>query len=193
MSKYHDDNSQASDPGGVHLSLPHFFRLEPEAQGVRGWFWRQLGGGVQFADMLDEHLNLGDSRAACVVTIEPLLVAAYTDELDCVAMLAFPAWLVSEHALQPGTRLLTVNTYSHGTDIAPDLQPGPNSLKRFANFYPVIAEFLSRDTERISARKAAISAAKWQRCEKMGQHYQQRRPGVCRDGAPTRSATPARG
>lgn len=78
MSRYHNDDSQASDPGGIRLSLAHFHRLEPMAQGVRGWFWRSMGGGIQFAEMLDEHLQLGDSRAACVIAVEPLLVAAST-------------------------------------------------------------------------------------------------------------------
>ena len=40
---------------------------------------------------LKEQLLHGDSRAAVVVSVDPLLlVAAYTDELDCVALLRFP-------------------------------------------------------------------------------------------------------
>ena len=42
-------------------------------------------------DSIAEHLIFGDSRAAVVISIYPkLIVAAYSDELDCVAMLLFP-------------------------------------------------------------------------------------------------------
>ena len=38
-----------------------------------------------------EHLEHGDSRAAIVISTDPeLLIAAYTDELDCIAMLRLP-------------------------------------------------------------------------------------------------------
>ena len=58
-----------------------------------------------------EHLLLGDSRAAVVVSTNPLMVTAYSDEMDAAILLRFPAFLVSKYALQVGTRLLTVNTY----------------------------------------------------------------------------------
>ena len=60
-----------------------------------------------------EHLEHGDSRAAIVVSTYPaLLIAAYTDELACVAMLRLPKEpLVSKYSLLRGSRLLTVNTY----------------------------------------------------------------------------------
>ena len=62
-----------------------------------------------------EHLEHGDSRAAIVVSTDPeLLIAAYTDELDCVAMLRLPKEpLVSKYSLLRGSRLLTVNTLQY--------------------------------------------------------------------------------
>jgi len=42
-------------------------------------------------EAISNHLKMGDSRAAVVISIHPkLVIAAYTDELDCVAMLQFP-------------------------------------------------------------------------------------------------------
>ena len=38
-------------------------------------------------------------RAAVVIAVKPLLIAAYTDELDCIAMLHFPEELAAEYAL----------------------------------------------------------------------------------------------
>src|SRR5688572_27161776 len=117
MSKYHDDRTYASDPGRLTLSRRRFRRLEPAARGLRGWLWRRLWGGAVLEEMLNEHLLLGDSRAACVISMDPLLVVAYTDELDCVAMLSFPSWLIEEHRLRLGSRLLTVNTYFYGETV----------------------------------------------------------------------------
>src|SRR5258708_34960921 len=101
--------------------------------------------GDRFAEMVDEHLRLGDSRAAVAVRGSPMLVAAYTDELDCVAVLEFPSKFVKRFALEQGSRLLTVNTYTALPSVAPDLFAGSGSLDRWQNFYPLIAEFLSDD------------------------------------------------
>ena len=190
MSKYHNDASQASDPGQISLSTERFRHLEPTARGIRGWYWRWFGDGRQFEELLDEHLQLGDSRAACVVSVEPLLVAAYTDELDCVAVLCFPDWLVEGHDLKVGSRLLTVNTYMHGEDTASDLVEGPESLKQYVNFFPVIAEFVSDDHQRIAARKKQISGKEWQRCHDMGRDYVRRFQNRWRDGSPRASFDP---
>jgi hypothetical protein len=190
MAKYHDEETAASDPAQVSLSVRRFRRLEPTARGLRGWYWRWFAGGRQFEERLDEHLHLGDSRAACVVSIEPLLVAAYTDELDCVAMLCFPSWLVEEHALKLGSRLLTVNSYAYGSEVVADLEPGPNDLNQYVNFFPVIAEFVSDDGQRIAERKTAIASEEWQRCQSMGRDYLQRNQGQWRNGSPLHSIKP---
>jgi hypothetical protein len=138
--------------------------------------------------MLDEHLRLGDSRAACVISIGPLLVAAYTDELDCVVLLTFPAWLVEEHKLTVGDQLLTVNTYARGQHIAADLVAGPRQLGRWVNFHPVIADFVSDETQRIAVRKTEIGEDEWLRCKQMGVESLRRFPGRWRNGSPFWSA-----
>jgi hypothetical protein len=161
-----------------------------------------LAHRAQFEEMLDEHLQLGDSRAACVISIEPLVVAAYTDELDCVAMLGFPDWLAEEHRLNVGDRLLTVNTYRAGEGsglvlaggrpdgIALDLEAGPGHTGRWINFYPVIAEFVSDDVERIAQRKAAISEKEWARCDRLGFASWRDHPKRRRNGSPFWSLQP---
>jgi hypothetical protein len=148
--------------------------------------------GDKVADKLDEHLQIGDSRAAVVVSRTPLLVAAYTDELDCVALLGFPAQFLDRFGLNVGTRLLTVNTYWAMPQVAADLSAGPAELGRFQNFYPLIAEFLSDDSARIARRKAEIGEPEWERCLALGREYLTRRPGLARDGSPFHSARPAK-
>jgi hypothetical protein len=193
VSKFHDDRTAASDPGGVHLSREKFHRLEPLSAGRPAAWAQRFGTREKFEEMLDEHLRLGDSRAACVLSVEPLLVAAYTDELDCVAVLRFPFWLVADHNLKVDDRLLTVNTYSRGGPVAPDLQGGPKQTLRYGNFYPVVAEFVSEHARKIARRKAEIAEGEWARCLRMGREYLSRHPGRCRDGSPFWSNQPAAG
>ena len=80
-AQHHDPNSRASDAVGVSVDDAKMKQLCPGLYG----FWNSIFGS-QLAQ-LKEHVKLGDSRAALVVSLNPLLVAAYTDELDCVAML----------------------------------------------------------------------------------------------------------
>lgn len=189
MSRYHDDRTLASDPGCVYLAedklklfrdaLPFCDRL------TRPWCVPSL--------LLKEHLQMGDSRAALVMQVTPrVLVAAYTDELDCVAMLEFPAFVRRFLVIEPGTRLLTVNTYRYGSLIASDLCPGPMNYHRYCGFYPLIAEFLSHDISRIAFRKQAIEEAEWQRTEAMARQYLAIMGGRARNGNPYYSMRPAR-
>jgi len=120
------------------------------------------------------------------------VVAAYTDEFDCVAMLRFPQDLVQEHGLVLGMRLLTVNTYSKGTELVADLEHGPASYRRFSNFGPYIADFLSDDRERIEARKAQIPEAEWKRTAELSAAKLAKCGSRFRNGNPVKSFEPAR-
>ena len=190
MSKYHDDNSRASDPGGVSLSQ---FKLNAFKKDLP--FFKKMLATIRLpSDLLDEHLRLGDSRAAVVLPASgKLIIAAYTDELDCVALLEFPGSLSHEYKLQPGDRLLTVNTYSRGAIVAADLENGENSYHRYSNFYPLIAEFLSEDTSSISHRKASISESEWHITRKKGEDKLKRSGHFIRKGNPYLSLIPAKG
>jgi hypothetical protein len=120
-----------------------------------------------------------------VMQTTPLLIAAYTDEFDCVAMLHFPRSCVPTRDLQPGTRLLTVNTYTlRLLGVARDLTPGPGDYRRYGNFAPLIAEFLSDDEQRITERKAQINEAEWNRTWSLGQEFLQQHGLKARDGRP---------
>lgn len=177
MSKYHDDRALASDPVNIRLSPAKLELLEPAESAVP-------------KELIDEHLGFGDSRAAVVASTQPLLVAAYTDELDCVVLLHFPEKLLERYGLRRGSRLLTVNTYSwpreDGT-VAEDLDPGPRSYDQYSDYSPLIAEFLSDDMAAIEARKAAIPEPEWERARQMGQAVLERHgPERARDGRPSK-------
>ena len=190
MSKYHDDNSYASDPGGVSLSRSKLMAFKKELP-----FFMRLFSRIRHPEgLLAEHLRLGDSRAAMVMpTSGKLVIAAYTDELDCVALLAFPDRVAHQYKLNPGDRLLTVNTYSRGSNVVPDLEHGEYSHRRYNNFFPLIAEFLSEDSLSIEHRKAQISEDEWVATYVKGEEKLNREGQFLRNGNPYLSQIPASG
>lgn len=184
MSEYHDDTITAGDPVDIGLSLTKLRALDPDV----------------FADdrvphaRIHEHLGFGDSRAAVVASVQPLLVAAYTDEIDCVVLLRFPDFLTAAYGLEVGSRLLTVNTYDRGRGHSPDITPGPYDLGRWASYYPLIADFLTDDLDVVATRKAAITEDEWQHTVRLGQAYLDAKgKELVRDGHPYLSFAPAGG
>ena len=187
--------STASDPGNVSLSRAKLEVLYPNfftPSGLLMRLWKSLAGSAPFSPSgIDKHLQFGDSRAAVVVSVSPLLVAAYSDERDCVVMLEFSEELVATYRLKPGSRLITVNTYMQGPKRpVADLIEGPLSRGNWHNVIPMIADFLSDDMGTIESRKQAITDEEWQRTAKLGAEYMQKKPGKARDGRPLGSWKP---
>jgi len=185
--------SYASNPGGVALDQRLFRQLQPETRGLTGWLWCTFWSGRLHEAMLAEHLAHGDSRAAIVIAMEPLpIVAAYSDDIDCVVLLRFEPAVGREHRWSVGTRLLTVNTYEDGRTLAGDLTEGPRSTERWTNFHPVIAELVSSSRARIDARKREITEEEWERTASQGAALLST-PMLecCRDGTPLRSGLSA--
>jgi hypothetical protein len=187
--------SKASDPGLVPLSLERLRRFHPELFVRRAnpfaWLDRVLGVRAAVLYRVRDQLLHGDSRAAVVVSLEPLVVAAYTDEIDCVALLRFPDEFVEQYNLRLRSRLLTVNRYLVGETPAPDLVPGPLSYHRCANVIPYVADFLTDDADRLRDRKREIRNDEWTRAWVLGQAALQRPGAQPRDGRPLSCGTPA--
>jgi hypothetical protein len=179
------ESSYASHPGRMKATPRRVRLLRPELFGLRHWLGQLFGKEAEddpndLLERLSYHLWHGDSRAAVVVSVRPLLVAAYSDELDAVAMLHFPRVLVRLHSLREGSRLLTVNSYVEVP--ASDLTPGPNQTGHYGDFSPRIADFLSEDAGRLQERKAEIAEEEWQRCAELGRQYLVRPACTIRDG-----------
>lgn len=192
--KTFDNNSYASDPGSIRLSHKKLNRFHPELyelKGINKLLNRPSEKQQYWLTHFEEHLLHADSRAALVISIEPLLIAAYTDELDCIAMLSFSNELVSEYGLSVGFRLLTVNSYIKGHLPVADLHYGPAAYHRYSNFHPLIAEFLSEDIIQTAHRKNNISEQEWKRTEICSQEYLLKFGQRSRDGRPLLSDIPA--
>lgn len=194
-----DDSTRASHPGNVTISLRKLFILQPELSSRMTWIAFVLRKGITYGisrtfwiEHISEHLWYGDSRAAMVVNVEPLLIAAYTDEMDCIVLLKFESNLCRDYNLKLGTRLLTVNTYSDlRFGYAQDIIPGEAAHSQWGNMSPMIAEFLSDDVETIESRKSHIADDEWMRVEMLTKHYFSKRGMVARDGRPIFCALPA--
>jgi hypothetical protein len=198
MSKYHDDSTTASDPGNVSLSITKLKRFYPDLFSLFGrlamlFSRRSLEHRRRAVEILEEHLMLGDSRAAIVAQLNPLLVAAYSDDLDCVVMLKFDDCWANELGLHRGTHLLTVNTYASPEDQprAHDLIFGPNHADMWTNVHPLIADFLTDDVSGLTRRKSLISAIEWTRAVDLANEWLRNSERVPRDGAPFNSMNPA--
>jgi hypothetical protein len=193
MLRYHNKKIPASDPIPIRLSDEKLRLLHPELYGSRASavklrMGKHLLNAAQTRLMLAEHLSFGDSRAAIVILVEPLIVAAYTDEQDAVLLLRFPDFLADSYCLTRCSKLITTNTYGKGSRMAADIIPGPASTGRWTNFYPIIADFLSDDLQLISRRKSAISESEWRRTTHFAEEALLRPQVLIRDGRPLRSA-----
>lgn len=188
-----DPRSEASDPGGIQVSHPKIRQFHPELYEPSGL--GKLFGGLspkqKFWQLrLNEQLMHGDSRPAVVLNVKPLIVAAYTDELDCVALLRFPDEVAIAYKLTVGMHLLSVNVYNTGKGIANDLKHGPASYRRYCNFTPIIAEFVSEDFARIEERKAQIPPLEWELALQLGQAALANPRPLIRDGRPLNCGKP---
>jgi hypothetical protein len=194
-----DNSTEASNPGNVTISLRKLYKLQPELSSWQSWMAFVLRNGTGFGisrkfwlTHISEHLLYGDSRAAMVVKVDPLLIAAYTDEMDCVVLLKFESSLCRDYNLKPGTRLLTVNTYSDlRFGYAQDITPGEAARDRWGNMSPMIAEFLSDDVDTIESRKSQIADNEWMRLETLAKDNISKMGMAARDGRPLFCLIPA--
>jgi hypothetical protein len=175
-----------SNPGLFAVSDRRLERMRPDLYGWRGWFaqrWYGLGSGFSLRDYIREHLWLGSLQAAVVVSIDPGRVAAYSDMLDCVAILGYNPLFLQEFGLQEGDRLLSVNFYSTGAKDA-DIVYGPGKCSTWTGFDPLIADFLTDDRERLADRKASLDPKFWNRTWELAREHMKSRPNVWRSGKP---------
>jgi len=179
-------DTAASRPGRLRLSFERLNLLHPELL---------LDSAGDDASMELGHiacqLLMGDTNPALVVSVKPdLIVSAYAEDLDCVVLLRFPPDLVAEYGLRPGARLVTVNTFRAGDDVAADLTPGPE-FQNWANFQPMVAEFLADDAERVRELHRLVPEKYWQRARAQTIELLKTRRPAPRDGRPRYAVDPA--
>jgi hypothetical protein len=195
-----NSSSFASDPVQLRLSDSKLRRVCPNlylSAGLGGFGRCFFLDGLGTREFIRDMLANGDSRAAVVMRDQPLLVACYCDDSDAVCVLQFQPEHVGGVVYRVGDRLLTVlnsivlDRAALANEVAPDLVQGDMANPRYINFWPLVAEFVSDDTDEIERRKAAISDGEYERCRSLGEEHFRRFPGRVRDGRPDRSRHPA--
>lgn len=160
MENYVDPASMAENAGAVRLSREKFAELRDDILKVSGakkaYFNKQY-------KRISQYLQNGDTQPAVVASVSPLIVSAYSDEMDAVVFLRFPDELTAKYGLQAGTRLVTSCVYTSGDKIAKDLRPGQRYLEQFSDVTPVVQLFLSDEEAMIRARTELFNEDVWSR------------------------------
>lgn len=160
MSNYVNENSMASNPGAVCLSREKFKELRDKILRVNPL--KKIYFNKQFK-RIDQYLRNGDTQPAIVVSVSPLIISVYSEDMDAVLFLKFPEELAAKYGLSVGARLVSTNVYFEGTKLAKDIQTGTGYTHSFVNFTPVIPLFLSNDEGFIRSRVNLFEEAEWNR------------------------------
>jgi Suppressor of fused protein (SUFU) len=189
------NDSFATRPGGITMSeqrlrewVPDLFRHEVLPPPFNQFYGKKACS--ELITDLTQHLSEGDAQPAVVVRLDPLLIAAHTDELDCVALLMVEPErakvFVARHQLTPGSRLMAVNCYyQKGSRLdQQDVVQGPKARGIYGAFYPLIADFLTEDGDALARMKARISDDEWADVERKTKLLTERKGWIVRAAHP---------
>jgi hypothetical protein len=181
--------SEASLPGKIKLSKSKLKFLEKEYFNLASIIANIIIFIIKHVTVLTEireHLKNGSTEPAIVVSENPLLIAAYTEDIDCVVMLKFEDRIRDKYNIKTGDRLITINTYTYRGDS--DLIPGPDCKDVWTGVYPIIADFVTEDYERLDYLKEQFDNQKWEHVKKLGNEYLTIKPNTYRYGSPYNSS-----
>ena len=133
---------------------------------------------------LGEHLRIGDSRAAIVASVKPLVVSAYSDELDAVILIGFPDDLATQYSLKAGDELIASWVYPTMRHAPSDVVQGDGNLGHYNNGAPIVADFLSNSVDKIKKRKSGVSKKEWERVRELTPPALKRADGKYRSDFP---------
>lgn len=160
----------ATNPARLTVAMEKLRALEPDLFGDRTFKCGPICGVDHPADHMRKqiaaHLRDGNATPAVVVSLRPLVIAAYTSDLDAVVLLRFPLTFAVQYNLSVGTRLVAANLFWRDEEngqiyYAADIVPGPERSGDWTHFGPLIAEFLSDDHAAIAALKRDFDAEDW--------------------------------
>lgn len=184
--KYHDNSSFASDSIGIDIDLKKLKFLIPEIVGpiqkikykLKKW------GFSTHIEVISEHVKYGDSQGAIVVKTNPLLIAAYNEDIDCIVMLVFEDKIQKKYNFEVKDRLVCVNTFANIPELQSDLIPGENNSGMWTLVHPIIADLVSSDEIKIEKRKEEIGDKGYEYIWQLTTDYLKLKKGVSRLGKP---------
>ena len=186
MSKYHDDSTFATDSIGVELNLDKLKFLMPEIfSPIQKLKYKLKKWGLSsYIERIWEHIKLGDSQGAIVVKTNPLLIAAYNEDIDCVVMLKFERKIQDKFNFKVKDRLICVNTFGSTSNLQSDLIPGENNSEMWTLVHPIIADLISDSEIQLERRKKEIGESGYEYIWKLANEYLEKKSGVHRNGKP---------
>ncbi len=169
----------AENQANVNISYKKFYairKLINQKFGEKFYYDMQM-------DYVSRALKFGDTQPAVVVNTNPLLIAAYSDEMDAVVMLQFPRELADQYALAIGTRLTTSTVYFYDPGrYGSDFVHGERSSKQYRDFMPIVQLFLGKKDEYINSKVNLFNAAVWDRLNMLANKYLEDHPNTARHG-----------
>lgn len=144
-----------------------------------------FGNSMDHKPFTLQFMREGDVQPAIVISLDPLLVACYSDELDAVTVQYLPSELIPKLKLQMYSKLLTVNGY--GKRPTKDVTLGPKALGNYASVTSIIADLYTDDTLRLNTLKNAFEEEWWNHTVNLGRKYLEDHPGMARNGIGNRN------
>lgn len=127
-------------------------------------------------------LTYGDTQPAVVLSASPLVIAAYSDEMDAVVLLSYPEEFAQLYSLSAGSRLTVSATYAYGDAVVPDIFPGEDFSWKFVDFMPLVQLFLGKKDEKIREKTALFGEDVWEKVTSLGEKYLAEHSDLIRDG-----------
>ncbi|MDE6789775.1 MAG: hypothetical protein K2J47_10720 [Ruminococcus sp.] len=168
MGSYTDPNTYAENAGNVSLSETKFAQVRDDILKVS--FLGKSQYNSNFERINDFMLN-GDTQPAVVYSVNPLIISAYSDEMDGVVFLEFPDQLTEMYNLQKGTRLVTSNVYKYGNKAVKDIKVGAGYLKRYSDFTPIVQLFLTDRENYVRRRTMLFGEEVWDMVNRLTEEY----------------------
>ncbi len=133
-------------------------------------------------------LKSGDMQMAKVISLNPFVIAIYTDEFDAVLMLKFPEKLLNYYFdLKENTRLVSVNSYwpKEAFSIENDIIPGKNCSNDWRDVIPFIPLFLTDEEAKCEGYPNIFPIEHWEYFDQLINEYLNQKPNQYRDGFKT--------
>jgi len=159
--------SYATSPGKLHID-------EEKWNDIKKFFNLSLSNKIRLnrnKNQIAGHIQFGDTNPAIVVSINPLLIAPYSEDMDAVVILKFPDKYTEKYNLQIKDKLITVNQYWTFGDIRNDIFVGENYQGDFKDFFPIIGDFISSEINIINTHKEYMSKNLWLYVENLSFNY----------------------
>lgn len=176
---YVDPNTIASAPTDVNLSRKKFIHLRDEVLKVSPL--KKIYYNKQFK-RINQYLLNGDTQPAIVASLDPLIISAYSTDMDAVLLLRFPQELVNMYQLQKGMKLVTTNIYFEGDKVVKDIIPGKEYTHKWINYIPMIPLFLCDNETAIRQMPEMFDDMLWTKVIRMTEEKSANKKIKSRDG-----------